>query len=184
MTSCSGFQEFNPEEFYHLLEAAEDHAKEGHLMKTDIPRYIISQLGLTRDPIEGEEREMLRNIQTAKKWMTADSNQHVCVIRDGKPRQLRQRGAADARNRRLDRGEISDHLKSSPRPPVLSPMCLVLKVCPAKALSAPRCRCMLHLLMTWHTCFYLSHLDHLCWSTKSRIFFFKSLGPASGLGQK
>ncbi|XP_037331323.2 microtubule-associated serine/threonine-protein kinase 1-like isoform X2 [Pungitius pungitius] len=44
--------EFNPEEFYHLLEAAEDHAKEGHLMKTDIPRYIISQLGLTRDLIE------------------------------------------------------------------------------------------------------------------------------------
>ncbi|XP_048870435.1 microtubule-associated serine/threonine-protein kinase 1-like isoform X1 [Brienomyrus brachyistius] len=44
--------EFNPAEFYHLLEAAEDHAKEGHLMKTDIPRYIISQLGLTRDPLE------------------------------------------------------------------------------------------------------------------------------------
>ncbi|MGH0169428.1 UNVERIFIED_CONTAM: hypothetical protein FKN15_059102 [Acipenser sinensis] len=44
--------EFNPEEFYHLLEAAEDHAKEGHLMKTDIPRYIVSQLGLTRDPLE------------------------------------------------------------------------------------------------------------------------------------
>ncbi|KAI1886780.1 hypothetical protein AGOR_G00199330 [Albula goreensis] len=44
--------EFNPEEFYHLLKAAEDHAKEGHLMKTDIPRYIISQLGLTRDPLE------------------------------------------------------------------------------------------------------------------------------------
>uniref|UniRef100_A0A3Q2CAY2 Microtubule associated serine/threonine kinase 1a n=1 Tax=Cyprinodon variegatus TaxID=28743 RepID=A0A3Q2CAY2_CYPVA len=42
--------EFNPEEFYHLLEAAEDHAKEGQLMKADIPRYIISQLGLTRDP--------------------------------------------------------------------------------------------------------------------------------------
>lgn len=47
-------QEFNPEEFYHLLEAAEDVAKEGHLVKTDIPRYIVSQLGLTRDPIEGE----------------------------------------------------------------------------------------------------------------------------------
>ncbi|XP_056608313.1 microtubule-associated serine/threonine-protein kinase 1 isoform X1 [Triplophysa dalaica] len=44
--------EFNPEEFYHLLEAAEDQAKEGHLMKTDIPRYIISQLGLTRDPLQ------------------------------------------------------------------------------------------------------------------------------------
>ncbi|KAJ8345124.1 hypothetical protein SKAU_G00293170 [Synaphobranchus kaupii] len=44
--------EFNPEEFYHLLEAAEDHAKEGHLMKSDIPRYIFSQLGLTRHPLE------------------------------------------------------------------------------------------------------------------------------------
>ncbi|XP_020561147.1 microtubule-associated serine/threonine-protein kinase 1 isoform X2 [Oryzias latipes] len=51
--------EFNPEEFYHLLEAAEDHAKEGHLVKTDIPRYIISQLGLTRDPIEAVSSEMV-----------------------------------------------------------------------------------------------------------------------------
>uniref|UniRef100_A0A8C5H9S8 non-specific serine/threonine protein kinase n=1 Tax=Gouania willdenowi TaxID=441366 RepID=A0A8C5H9S8_GOUWI len=49
--------EFNPEEFYHLLEAAEDHAKEGQLMKTDIPRYIISQLGLTRDPLEGKSKK-------------------------------------------------------------------------------------------------------------------------------
>uniref|UniRef100_A0A8C6PEE3 non-specific serine/threonine protein kinase n=1 Tax=Nothobranchius furzeri TaxID=105023 RepID=A0A8C6PEE3_NOTFU len=39
--------EFNPEEFYHLLEAAEDHAKEGQLMKADIPRYIISHLLIT-----------------------------------------------------------------------------------------------------------------------------------------
>ncbi|XP_030064226.1 microtubule-associated serine/threonine-protein kinase 2 [Microcaecilia unicolor] len=44
--------EFDPEEFYHLLEAAEGHAKEGHGIKSDIPRYIISQLGLTRDPLE------------------------------------------------------------------------------------------------------------------------------------
>ncbi|XP_004872447.1 microtubule-associated serine/threonine-protein kinase 1 isoform X3 [Heterocephalus glaber] len=48
--------EFNPEEFYHLLEAAEGHAKEGHLVKTDIPRYIIRQLGLTRDPFPGAPR--------------------------------------------------------------------------------------------------------------------------------
>uniref|UniRef100_A0A8C2SJV0 non-specific serine/threonine protein kinase n=1 Tax=Capra hircus TaxID=9925 RepID=A0A8C2SJV0_CAPHI len=47
--------EFNPEEFYHLLEAAEGHAKEGHLVKTDIPRYIIRQLGLTRDPFPGAD---------------------------------------------------------------------------------------------------------------------------------
>ncbi|XP_051855785.1 microtubule-associated serine/threonine-protein kinase 2 isoform X7 [Antechinus flavipes] len=44
--------EFDPEEFYHLLEAAEGHAKEGQGIKCDIPRYIINQLGLTRDPLE------------------------------------------------------------------------------------------------------------------------------------
>ncbi|XP_004639241.1 microtubule-associated serine/threonine-protein kinase 2 isoform X2 [Octodon degus] len=44
--------EFDPEEFYHLLEAAEGHAKEGHGIKCDIPRYIVGQLGLTRDPLE------------------------------------------------------------------------------------------------------------------------------------
>uniref|UniRef100_A0A4W3H9S4 non-specific serine/threonine protein kinase n=1 Tax=Callorhinchus milii TaxID=7868 RepID=A0A4W3H9S4_CALMI len=46
--------EFDPEEFYHLLEAAEGHAKVGQGIKTDIPRYIISQLGLTKDPLQGE----------------------------------------------------------------------------------------------------------------------------------
>ncbi|XP_061884072.1 microtubule-associated serine/threonine-protein kinase 3 isoform X2 [Entelurus aequoreus] len=44
--------EFDPEEFYHLLEAAEGHAKVGQGIKSDIPRYIINQLGLTRDPLE------------------------------------------------------------------------------------------------------------------------------------
>ncbi|XP_067824719.1 microtubule-associated serine/threonine-protein kinase 3 [Heptranchias perlo] len=44
--------EFDPEEFYHLLEAAEGHAKIGQGIKTDIPRYIISQLGLTKDPLQ------------------------------------------------------------------------------------------------------------------------------------
>lgn len=51
-TCC--LQEFDPEEFYHLLEAAEGVAKVGQGIKTDIPRYIISQLGLTRDPLEGK----------------------------------------------------------------------------------------------------------------------------------
>uniref|UniRef100_A0A8C1VDD0 non-specific serine/threonine protein kinase n=1 Tax=Cyprinus carpio TaxID=7962 RepID=A0A8C1VDD0_CYPCA len=51
--------EFDPEEFYHLLEAAEGHAKEGQGIKTDIPRYIISQLGLTRDPLEGMRNSLL-----------------------------------------------------------------------------------------------------------------------------
>uniref|UniRef100_A0A8C4K275 non-specific serine/threonine protein kinase n=1 Tax=Dromaius novaehollandiae TaxID=8790 RepID=A0A8C4K275_DRONO len=47
--------EFDPEEFYHLLEAVEGHAKVGRGIKTDIPRYIISQLGLVKDPLEGRE---------------------------------------------------------------------------------------------------------------------------------
>lgn len=46
-------QEFDPEEFYQRLENAEGQAKVGQGIKTDIPRYIISQLGLTRDPLEG-----------------------------------------------------------------------------------------------------------------------------------
>uniref|UniRef100_A0A3P8P251 non-specific serine/threonine protein kinase n=1 Tax=Astatotilapia calliptera TaxID=8154 RepID=A0A3P8P251_ASTCA len=46
--------EFDPEEFYQRLEAAEGQAKVGQGIKTDIPRYIISQLGLTRDPLEGK----------------------------------------------------------------------------------------------------------------------------------
>ncbi|XP_049643710.1 microtubule-associated serine/threonine-protein kinase 3 [Suncus etruscus] len=44
--------EFDPEEFYHLLEAAEGQAREGQGIKTDLPRYIIGQLGLAKDPLE------------------------------------------------------------------------------------------------------------------------------------
>lgn len=44
------FQEFDPEEFYQLLEAAEGKAKQSI---KDIPKYIISKLGLNRDPLEG-----------------------------------------------------------------------------------------------------------------------------------
>lgn len=42
-------QEFDPAEFYQLLTAAEGQG----LLKADIPRYIIGQLGLTRDPFPG-----------------------------------------------------------------------------------------------------------------------------------
>ncbi|XP_061588648.1 microtubule-associated serine/threonine-protein kinase 3 isoform X1 [Cololabis saira] len=53
--------EFDPEEFYQRLEAAEGQAKVGPGIKTDIPRYIISQLGLTKDPLE----EMVHLEQTS-----------------------------------------------------------------------------------------------------------------------
>lgn len=76
MRLCCCWQEFDPEEFYHLLEAAEGHAKVGQGIKTDIPRYIISQLGLTRDPLEGKapsERQALRSAHTAARFIA------VCV---------------------------------------------------------------------------------------------------------
>ncbi|KAM3865567.1 microtubule-associated serine/threonine-protein kinase 3 [Diretmus argenteus] len=72
--------EFDPEEFYHRLEAAEGQAKEGQGIKTDIPRYIISQLGLTRDPLE----EMVHLEQTSPGHGAAgrdpDDTGEVCVI--------------------------------------------------------------------------------------------------------
>ncbi|CAL1530340.1 unnamed protein product [Lymnaea stagnalis] len=43
--------EFDPEEFYMLLEVAEGHARQ--VIKDDIPQYIISKLGLTGDPLSG-----------------------------------------------------------------------------------------------------------------------------------
>lgn len=49
---CIHWQEFNPEEFYMLLEAAEGQAKQ--TLKADIPKYIIAKLGLNRDPLAGK----------------------------------------------------------------------------------------------------------------------------------
>jgi len=45
-------QEFDPAEFYRLLEAAEGQAKQ--TVKTDVPRYIIAKLGLDQhDSVTG-----------------------------------------------------------------------------------------------------------------------------------
>ncbi|KAK6641086.1 hypothetical protein RUM44_012787 [Polyplax serrata] len=43
--------EFNPEEFYRILEKVEGHAKSSQGIKADLPQYIVSKLGLNRDPI-------------------------------------------------------------------------------------------------------------------------------------
>lgn len=45
-------QEFDPEEFYCLLEQAEGQAKKT-INTSDIPKYIISKLGLSQDPLQG-----------------------------------------------------------------------------------------------------------------------------------
>ena len=46
--------EFDPEEFYHLLEQAEGQARSSQGIKNDIPQYIITKLGLNRDPLIGK----------------------------------------------------------------------------------------------------------------------------------
>lgn len=50
--------EFDPEEFYHLLEQAEGHAKINSGLKADIPQYIISKLSLNRDPISDLQEDL------------------------------------------------------------------------------------------------------------------------------
>uniref|UniRef100_A0A7N9AVR0 non-specific serine/threonine protein kinase n=1 Tax=Mastacembelus armatus TaxID=205130 RepID=A0A7N9AVR0_9TELE len=78
--------EFDPEEFYHLLEAAEGHAKEGQGIKTDIPRYIISQLGLTRDPLEGTGRiqavYLVRHKETKQRFAMKKINKQNLILRN------------------------------------------------------------------------------------------------------
>lgn len=41
--------EFDPEEFYHMLEEAEGQAKLAHQVKADIPQYILGKLGMTKN---------------------------------------------------------------------------------------------------------------------------------------
>lgn len=50
--------EFDPEEFYHFLEAAEGEVKCIQGIKADIPQYIITKLGLNRDPIAELQQEL------------------------------------------------------------------------------------------------------------------------------
>lgn len=56
--------EFDPEEFYHILEAAEGQAKSIQGIKADIPQYIIHKLGLNRDPIA----ELQQELQDSSQW--------------------------------------------------------------------------------------------------------------------
>ncbi|XP_066585062.1 microtubule-associated serine/threonine-protein kinase 3-like isoform X2 [Prorops nasuta] len=63
--------EFDPEEFYHLLEQAEGQAKINAGIKTDIPQYIINQLSLNRDPIS-ELQDDLNKLEDSAS--SSDSN--------------------------------------------------------------------------------------------------------------
>ncbi|XP_033362984.1 microtubule-associated serine/threonine-protein kinase 3 isoform X3 [Bombus vosnesenskii] len=66
--------EFDPEEFYHLLEQAEGQAKVNAGIKNDIPQYIINKLSLNRDPIS-ELQEDLNKLEDSAS--SSDSNLQI-----------------------------------------------------------------------------------------------------------
>ncbi|XP_060537410.1 microtubule-associated serine/threonine-protein kinase 3 isoform X2 [Cylas formicarius] len=66
--------EFDPEEFYHFLEAAEGQVKGVQGIKADIPQYIIQKLGLNRDPI-AELQQELKNCN----WSNNSSRLSLCL---------------------------------------------------------------------------------------------------------
>lgn len=57
--------EFDPEEFYHLLEVAEGEAKYLQGITADLPQYIIHKLGLNRDPIAELQQELQETVSTS-----------------------------------------------------------------------------------------------------------------------
>lgn len=90
--------EFDPEEFYHFLEAAEDQVKGLQGIKADLPQYIIQKLGLNRDPIAELQQELrdcnlpsinqtsqaqvcISASQTCKKWVTNPSEHDFEVVK-------------------------------------------------------------------------------------------------------
>ncbi|KAJ8917957.1 hypothetical protein NQ315_002652 [Exocentrus adspersus] len=66
--------EFDPEEFYHFLEAAEGQVKGVQGIKADIPQYIIQKLGLNRDPI-AELQQELKDCN----WSNSSSRSSLCL---------------------------------------------------------------------------------------------------------
>ncbi|CAL1286646.1 unnamed protein product [Larinioides sclopetarius] len=54
--------EFDPEEFYRMLEVVEGQAKIQQGVTTDIPKYIIKQLGLNRDPLAELNRDLSNDL--------------------------------------------------------------------------------------------------------------------------
>ncbi|XP_048511497.1 microtubule-associated serine/threonine-protein kinase 3 isoform X2 [Athalia rosae] len=71
--------EFDPEEFYHLLEQAEGQAKINIGIKADIPQYIINKLSLNRDPIS-ELQEDLNKLEDS-----ASSSENNLLLASSSP---------------------------------------------------------------------------------------------------
>ena len=65
--------EFDPEEFYQLLEAAEGQARGVHGVHTNVPQYIIGKLGLNRDPLADLQQD-LTQLDSTTAPSTGDSS--------------------------------------------------------------------------------------------------------------
>ncbi|XP_017770613.1 PREDICTED: microtubule-associated serine/threonine-protein kinase 3 isoform X2 [Nicrophorus vespilloides] len=68
--------EFDPEEFYHFLEAAEGQLKILQGIKEDLPQYIIQKLGLNRDPIA----ELQKELRNCSNWTSSNSSSNRSSI--------------------------------------------------------------------------------------------------------
>lgn len=73
--------EFDPEEFYKLLEAAEDQAK-SHIA-SDLPIYIITKLGLNRDPLADLQQSSCEEAKDEKTSNKCDNNQNISNANEG-----------------------------------------------------------------------------------------------------
>ena len=65
--------EFDPEEFYQLLEAAEGQARVKYGVQSHLPQYIINKLGLNRDPL-AELQEDLGQLDSTSVSSSPDRN--------------------------------------------------------------------------------------------------------------
>uniref|UniRef100_A0A1B0BXN9 non-specific serine/threonine protein kinase n=1 Tax=Glossina palpalis gambiensis TaxID=67801 RepID=A0A1B0BXN9_9MUSC len=74
--------EFDPEEFYNLLEVAEGQAKAIQGIKADIPQYIIHKLGLNRDPIAEMQQEAKETREVCDEKGSSTFNDNSGLLND------------------------------------------------------------------------------------------------------
>lgn len=77
--------EFDPEEFYQLLEAAEGQARGVYGVTTNVPQYIIGKLGLNRDPL-AELQNDLSSLDTLAEVPCCHDHESLLVQRSSTPK--------------------------------------------------------------------------------------------------
>lgn len=101
--------EFDPEEFYHLLEVAEGEAKYLQGITADLPQYIIHKLGLNRDPIAELQQEIQETVTSSlalieQKELADEAEEDAEVARQ----MLGEQQEAEARRQSIDLNRNSE----------------------------------------------------------------------------